>query len=152
MTSKELPSSGMLPVSIGPSQSSILVLVGGASTFKLCHWVLLHSVPRAAMSGTLWIVKTTLPGEMNEAEVGMWCQSIIESNLAACVDTKRIKSVFRWEGQIQHSLEWDIQMKTSESRKNGLISKIKSEHSYDLPQIVWWSVESTVEYYNWVQG
>ena len=29
MTSKELPSSGMLPVSIGPSQSSILVLVGG---------------------------------------------------------------------------------------------------------------------------
>ena len=82
----------------------------------------------------------------------MWCQSIIESNLAACVNMKRINSVFRWEGEIQNASEWDIQIKTHESSKNGLISKIKSEHSYDLPQIVWWSVESTVEYYNWVQG
>ena len=104
------------------------------------------------MSGTLWIVKTTLPGEMNEAEVGMWCQSIIESNLAACVDMKRVNSVFRWEGEIQNASEWDIQMKTPESSKNELISKIKSEHPYDVPQIVWWSVVSTVEYYNWVQG
>jgi periplasmic divalent cation tolerance protein len=82
----------------------------------------------------------------------MWCQSIIESNLAVCVDTKRINSVFRWEGEIQNASEWDIRMKTSESSKNGLISKIKSEHPYDLPQIVWWSAEATVEYYNWVQG
>ena len=104
------------------------------------------------MSGTLWIVKTTLPGEMNEAEVGMWCQSIIESNLAACVEISSINSVFRWEAEIHNAIEWDIQMKTSDSNKNGLISKIKSEHSYDVPQIVWWSVESTKEYYDWVQG
>ena len=104
------------------------------------------------MSGTFWIVKTTLPGEMNEAEVGMWCQSIIESNLAACLNIKRINSVFRWEGEIHNAPEWDIQMKTTESILNELISKIKSEHSYDVPQIVWWSVESTIEYYNWVQG
>ena len=104
------------------------------------------------MSGTLWIVKTTLPGEMNEAEVGMWCQSIIESNLASCVDIKRINSVFSWGEEIHNAPEWDIQMKAPESSINGLISKIKSEHSYDVPQIVWWSVESTIEYYNWVQG
>mgnify|MGYP003324511671 FL=1 len=104
------------------------------------------------MSGTLWIVKTTLPGEMNEAEVGMWCQSIIESNLAACVEIRRTNSVFRWEGEIQNIPEWDIQMRTSESKKDDLISKIKSNHPYDLPAITWWSVESTKEYYDWVQG
>ncbi len=98
------------------------------------------------------IVQTTLPGELNEAEVGMWCQPIIDSNLAACVDIKRTNSVFRWEGEIQNIAEWEIQMKTSESNKSELISRIKSEHSYDVPQIIWWTVQSTKEYYDWVQG
>ena len=104
------------------------------------------------MSGTVWIVQTTLPGELNEAEVGMWCQSIIDSNLAACVDIKRTNSVFRWEGETKNTPEWDIQIRTSESKKDQLISKIKSEHSYDVPEIIWWSVKSTKEYYDWVQG
>mgnify|MGYP001159565224 FL=1 len=104
------------------------------------------------MQKQVWIVQTTLPGELNEAEVGMWCQSIIDSNLAACVDIKRINSVFRWEGKIQNTPEWNIQIKTSKSKKSELISKIKSEHSYDVPQIIWWPVESTKEYSDWVQG
>ena len=74
------------------------------------------------MSETVWIVQTTLPGELNEAEVGMWCQSIIDSNLAACVDIKRTNSVFRWEGEIKNTPEWDIQMRTPESKKGELIS------------------------------
>ncbi|MBI87602.1 MAG: divalent-cation tolerance protein CutA [Euryarchaeota archaeon] len=104
------------------------------------------------MTGTLWIVQTTLPGELNEAEVGIWSQSVIDSKLASCVDIKRTNSVFRWEGEIQNIPEWDIQIRTSESKKSELISKIKSEHSYDVPEIIWWPVESTKEYYEWVQG
>ena len=104
------------------------------------------------MSRTVWIVQTTLSGEMNEAEVGMWCQSIIDSNPAACVDIKRTNSVYRWEGEIHNTPEWDIQMRTSESKKGELISKIKSEHSYDVPAIFWWTADSTKEYYDWVQG
>ena len=104
------------------------------------------------MTGTLWIVQTTLPGELNEAEVGIWSQSVIDSKLASCVDIKRTNSVFRWEGEIQNIPEWDIQIRTSESKKSELISKIKSEHSYDVPEIIWWPVESTKEYYDWVQG
>ena len=104
------------------------------------------------MSETLWIIKTTLSGEMNEAEVGMWCQPIIDSNLAACVDVKRTSSVFRWDEKTQNVPEWDIQIKTSEPKKNKLISKIKSQHPYEVPQIIWWPVQSTKEYYDWVQG
>ena len=104
------------------------------------------------MSGTVLIVQTTLSGELNEAEVGMWCQSIIDSKLAACVDIKRTNSVFRWDGEIQNIAEWEIQMKTSESKRSELITRIKSEHSYDLPQIIWWTVQSSKEYYDWVQG
>ena len=60
------------------------------------------------MSGTVWIVQTTLSGELNEAEVGIWCQSIIDSDLAACVDIKRTNSVYRWKGEIHNTPEWDI--------------------------------------------
>ena len=103
------------------------------------------------MDNTVWVVQTTLPGELNEAEVGMWCQPIIDSNMAACVDIKRTTSVFRWKGEIQSTPEWDIQMKTSESKKIELISKIKSEHPYEIPGILCWPTESTKEYYDWVQ-
>jgi uncharacterized protein involved in tolerance to divalent cations len=43
-------------------------------------------------------------------------------------------------------------MRTPESKKGELISKIKSEHSYEVPEIIWWPVETTKEYYDWVQG
>ena len=104
------------------------------------------------MANNVWIVQTTLPGELNEAEVGIWSQSIIDSNLASCVDIKRTTSVFRWKEEIQSTAEWDIQIRTSEPKKGELISKIKSEHSYEVPQIICWPVESTKEYYDWVQG
>ena len=73
------------------------------------------------MDNTVWIVQTTLPGELNEAEVGMWAQSIIDSELGACVDIKRTTSIFRWEGEIQSVPEWDVQIKTAESNKKQLI-------------------------------
>jgi periplasmic divalent cation tolerance protein len=104
------------------------------------------------MDDTVYIVQTTLPGELNEAEVGIWSQSIIDSKLAACVDIKRITSVFQWKGEIQSTPEWSIQLITADSNKNELISKIKSEHSYDVPEILCWPAESTKEYSDWVKG
>ena len=104
------------------------------------------------MGDVVYIVQTSLPGELNEAEVGIWSQSILDSKLAACVDIKRTTSVFRWKGEIQSTSEWDIQLRTSESNKNALISKIKSEHSYEVPEILCWPAESTKEYSDWVKG
>ncbi|MAZ24069.1 MAG: hypothetical protein CMB22_04615 [Euryarchaeota archaeon] len=121
-------------------------------SFKVCHRVDGRLPLPVAMDNMVWIVQTTLPGDLNEAEVGMWCQSIIDSNLAACIDIKRTTSVFRWKGETQSVPEWDVQIRTPESKKGDLVSKIKSEHSYELPCITWWPVESTKEYYDWVQG
>jgi periplasmic divalent cation tolerance protein len=104
------------------------------------------------MGGTVYVIQTTLSGELNEAEVGFWAQSIIESKLAACVNTTKITSIFRWEGNIQSIPEWQIQIKTSKTSKDKLISKIKSEHSYDNPEILCWPADSTKEYSDWVKG
>ena len=105
-----------------------------------------------SMDDTLFIVQTTLSGDLNDAEVGMWAQSMIDSKLSSCVQVNRGRSVYRWEEKIKSESEWLIQLKTTQSKVKKLIQKIKSEHPYDVPEILFWAVESTDEYSNWVQG
>jgi len=104
------------------------------------------------MGDTVYIIQTTLSGELNEAEVGFWAQSIIDSKLAACVNTHQIQSIFRWEGVIQSITEWQVQIKTSNKSKEELLLKIKSDNSYDNPEILCWPADSTKEYSEWVNG
>ena len=105
-----------------------------------------------SMDDTLFIVQTTLSGDLNDAEVGMWAQSMIDSKLSSCVQVNRGRSVYRWEEEIKSEEEWLIQLKTTKSKVKKLIHNIKSEHHYDVPEILFWAVESTDEYSNWVQG
>jgi periplasmic divalent cation tolerance protein len=104
------------------------------------------------MGETVYVIQTTLTGELNEAEVGFWAQSIIDSKLAACVNVKKVQSIFRWEGNIESIAEWQIQIKTSQVSKETLISKIKEENFYENPEILCWPAESTKEYSDWVKG
>ena len=105
-----------------------------------------------SMDDTLFILQTTLSGDLNDAEVGMWAQSMIDSKLSSCVQVNRGRSVYRWEEKIKSESEWLIQLKTTKSKVKKLIHKIKSEHPYDVPEILFWAVESTEEYSNWIQG
>ena len=105
-----------------------------------------------SMDDTLFIVQTTLSGDLNDAEVGMWAQSMIDSKLSSCVQVNRGRSVYRWEEEIKSESEWLIQLKTTKSKVKKLIHKVKSEHPYDVPEILFWAVESTEEYSNWIQG
>ena len=105
-----------------------------------------------SMDDTLFILQTTLSGDLNDAEVGMWAQSMIDSKLSSCVQVNRGRSVYRWEEKIKSESEWLIQLKTTKSKVKKLIHKVKSEHPYDVPEILFWAVESTEEYSNWIQG
>ena len=105
-----------------------------------------------SMDATVFIVQTTLSKDLNDAEVGFWAQSIIDSNLAACVQINESRSVYRWGEEITSESEWSIQLKTTKSKVKKLIQKIKLEHPYDVPEILFWAVESTNEYSNWVKG
>jgi periplasmic divalent cation tolerance protein len=105
-----------------------------------------------SMDDALFIVQTSLSGDLNDAEVGMWAQLIIDSKLSACVQVNRGRSIYRWREEITSESEWLIQLKTTKSKIKKLIHKIKSEHPYDVPEILYWAVESTDEYSNWVKG
>lgn len=102
------------------------------------------------MSDHIMMVQTTLPGEMNEGDLGQWSQALIDANLAACIDMRKVRSIFRWKKEVVSEFEWQVQMTTPPAAKDSLVSRIKSTHPYDVPEITWWPVEAIQEYSEWV--
>jgi periplasmic divalent cation tolerance protein len=97
------------------------------------------------------IVQSTLPGSWIEPEVGSFSQLIIEAG-AACVQHSKIRSTYRWNGQIESSEEWKLQLKVHQNRLQSIISTLREHHPYDTPQIIHWSANSTPEYADWVES
>jgi periplasmic divalent cation tolerance protein len=62
--------------------------------------------------------------------------SLIESQLAACVNLLPIHSIYTWQGQIHSASEWQLIIKTDLSLFSQLEKKIKELHSYEVPEII----------------
>ena len=103
------------------------------------------------MSTQISIVQTTLPGSLIEPEVGSFSQLMIEAG-AACVQHSKIQSIYKWGGKIQSSEEWKLQIKVQQNGLETLLSTLRENHPYTLPQIVYWLAESTAEYTDWVES
>ena len=104
------------------------------------------------MDEEVCIVQTTLPGEWDEPMVGEWSSNLVGDNLAACIQRSRVTSVYRWEGNLESTEEWRVQLKTSVGKKDDLITEILSRHPYDTPQLVSWIADSTSDYASWGEG
>ncbi|MFW9992794.1 MAG: divalent-cation tolerance protein CutA [Candidatus Odinarchaeota archaeon] len=78
--------------------------------------------------------------------------SLVESRLVACANIiDRIKSVYWWDGEVQKDDETLLLAKTIASNKEQIISTVKELHTYDLPAIVFYKLESgNKEYLEWI--
>jgi periplasmic divalent cation tolerance protein len=62
---------------------------------------------------------------------------LVENRLAACVNiSSQVKSVYRWQGEIETAEEYVLSIKTSASSYDELELAILSLHPYELPEIV----------------
>ena len=63
--------------------------------------------------------------------------ALVEEQLVACVNIiPKIESVYKWKGKIEIDEEVVIIAKTTDKNVKKTIQKIKSLHSYDLPDII----------------
>jgi periplasmic divalent cation tolerance protein len=63
--------------------------------------------------------------------------ALVERRLAACVQISGpVKSVYRWQGEIENAEEWQCTAKTKASHWDAVEAAIRERHSYDEPEIV----------------
>ena len=88
----------------------------------------------------------------SEEEALKIANALVESRLAACVNlVAPIRSIYRWEGRMWDEKEWLLIIKTQKNRFEELEKKIKSLHSYSVPEIVSVPiVEGSSSYLNWI--
>lgn len=72
----------------------------------------------------------------SEAEAVSVAQTLLLERLIACANMLPVRSLYRWEGQIQNEPEIVMMAKTTRDKQSAVIARIKSLHSYDVPCIV----------------
>jgi len=80
------------------------------------------------------LVLTTVGSEDQGIQIA---ETLVEKGHAACVNIiKRIRSIYRWKGEIWDDEEFMLVIKTRESLFPNVRNTIKAIHSYELPEVV----------------
>jgi periplasmic divalent cation tolerance protein len=89
----------------------------------------------------------------SEEEALKIANALVEAHLAACVNlVAPIRSIYRWEEKICDEKEWLLIIKTQKHRFEELEEKVKSLHSYSVPEIISLPItEGSLAYLNWIR-
>ena len=73
----------------------------------------------------------------SEEEALKVARAIVEERLAACCSlVPRIRSIYRWKGEVCDEAETLLLAKTTQARMGRLVERVKELHSYECPEIV----------------
>jgi len=82
----------------------------------------------------LLLVLTNLP---DRAAAEKLADALIAKQVAACVNILApCRSVYRWQGAVQHDEEHPVLIKTTRERYAALEAAIREAHPYELPEII----------------
>ena len=96
------------------------------------------------------VVLTTAP----DAEAGaVIARALVEERLAACVNViPGVRSIYRWEDEVQDDSEVVLIIKSRADRCEALAARIKDLHSYDVPEVlVLPAVGGSARYLAWIE-
>jgi periplasmic divalent cation tolerance protein len=88
------------------------------------------------------------------AEAGKIAGRLLESKLIACANiVDGVKSMFWWQGKIDHAGETILVLKTRRSLFKKIVLEVKAIHSYDTPEIIALPViEGSSDYLKWIDA
>lgn len=73
----------------------------------------------------------------NKEQAGRIAEGLLRSKLAACVNIAgKVASLFWWEGKIDSAKETLLIIKSKKKNLAKITKKIKSLHSYKVPEII----------------
>ena len=80
-------------------------------------------------------------------------RTVVEERLAACINILGpIRSIYRWQGNIESADEVAAILKTHHWNSDALIERIAALHSYEVPCIVAYPIDKILRSYaDWVE-
>ena len=95
------------------------------------------------------LVITNLP---ERAAAEKLADALVAKRLAACINILApCRSVYRWQGAVQHEEEHPVLIKTTRAAYAELEAQIRAHHPYELPEIIAVPIERGLPaYLDWV--
>jgi periplasmic divalent cation tolerance protein len=95
------------------------------------------------------LVITNLP---ERAAAEKLADALLAKRLAACINILApCRSVYRWQGAVQHEEEHPVLIKTTRAAYAELEAQIRAHHPYELPEIIAVPIERGLPaYLDWV--
>ncbi|MBN2517584.1 MAG: divalent-cation tolerance protein CutA [Candidatus Altiarchaeota archaeon] len=88
----------------------------------------------------------------SEAEAKGISQVLVREKLAACTNYFPIRSVYKWQGEIQNDEEYAIIAKTVSTRFKQLKKKVLEIHSYGVPCVMALpTVNGNIDFIEWIE-
>jgi periplasmic divalent cation tolerance protein len=88
-----------------------------------------------------------------EAEAERLARLLIDRRLAACVSVApRLRSFYRWKGEVESSEEWLLLIKSSRPLFEQLRAALEQAHSYEVPEVLALPVvDGSAAYLEWLE-
>lgn len=101
------------------------------------------------MSDLIEIVWTA--GNIDEAR--KICRYLVQERLVACAQIiPWIESIYMWDNKLETSQECKISLKTRREHSDKVRDAILKNHSYEIPEILFHSIEGgNKEYLSWIE-
>ena len=104
----------------------------------------------AVLGGDYVVGLVTAPA----SEAAQLARSVVESNLAACVNIiPAVRSIYRWQGELCDDEESQLIIKTRAEHVEALRDRLIALHSYDVPEVIFLPVVSgNPAYLSWIDA
>jgi periplasmic divalent cation tolerance protein len=87
----------------------------------------------------------------DKVEAKKIAQVLMKEKRIACANMYPITAIYPWEGKIEDGEEYILLLKTVEEKYDGVVTRVKELHSFDVPCILKIDITPNKEYEKWVK-
>lgn len=88
----------------------------------------------------------------SEDEANKIIELLLNKRLVSCCQLSNITSSYHWRGNIEHTKEYLLQMKSKKELYKEIEQVVLDNHSYEIPQLIAYDiVEGYKDYLNWIK-
>ena len=96
----------------------------------------------------LLLLITTVPDKLLVEQIS---KELIERKLAACISIKEIKSIYKWQENIEENKEFELMIKSLPEHLNELTVFLKERNTYEVPELIYKIFDSENTYFQWIK-